>query len=229
MELPEMERRLTSYQQLMENEYDRFTKRLSDFINREISQFGQRLTLLEGTSQNIQDIGTQAREVSQAMSERVDKVENQLESIRLNMKTEAYLAVSYKVNELKTEVTSAVDQKMMALETRLMGHINEIRQTMAIRLQEINNLVTTVWDGQHKIWGAIEEISKDLQELVQRDAGTDEEINKDPAPAIVNLDTTESAPVGRDSRSTLPLWQEGIPKGEESSVKDSVTSGLPIG
>ena len=71
------------------------------------------------------------------MSKRVDKVENQLESIHLNMKTEAYLAISYKVNELKTEVTGAVDQKMMALETRLMGHINEIRQTMAIRLQEI--------------------------------------------------------------------------------------------
>ena len=68
------------------------------------------------------------------MSERVDKVENQLESIRSNMKTEAYRAIAYKGNELKTEVTSVVDQKMMALETRLMGHINEIRQTMAIRL-----------------------------------------------------------------------------------------------
>ena len=109
--LPEMEHRLTSYQQRMENKYDQFTQWLSDFINQEISQFGQRLTLLEGTSQNIQDIGTQAREVSQAMSEQVDKVGNHLESIRSNMKTKAYLAVSYKIKELKAEVTSALGQK----------------------------------------------------------------------------------------------------------------------
>ena len=110
-----------------------------------------------------------------------------------------------------------------------MGHINEIRQTMAIRLQEINDLVTTVRDGQHKMWGAIERISKDLQELVQRDAGIDEEIDEDPTLAIVNLDAAKSAPVGRDSTSTHSLWLEGIPEGEESSVKNSVTSGLPIG
>ena len=59
----------------MANKYDQFVQKLSAFINREFSQFKQRLTLLEGTSQKIQDIGTQAREVSQAMVERVDKVE----------------------------------------------------------------------------------------------------------------------------------------------------------
>ena len=50
-------------------------KNLPDFVNQEFRKFGQRLTLVEGTSQKIQDIGTQAREVSYAMVERVDKVE----------------------------------------------------------------------------------------------------------------------------------------------------------
>ena len=75
VELPEVERQVAKNQQVMANEYDQFVQKLSDFVNQEFSQFGQRLTLLEGTSQNIQDIGTQAREVSQAMIERVDKVE----------------------------------------------------------------------------------------------------------------------------------------------------------
>ena len=50
--------------------------------------------MLEGTSQNIQDIGAQAREVSQAMVERVDKVEGQMMSIRSTLKKEAYVAVA---------------------------------------------------------------------------------------------------------------------------------------
>ena len=76
----------------MADEFDRFTQRLSDFINREIQQFGQRLMLLEGTSQTSQDIGTQACEGSQAMVERVDKVEGQIMTIRSTLKTEACLA-----------------------------------------------------------------------------------------------------------------------------------------
>ena len=51
---------------------------------------------------------------------------------------------------------------MTALETRLMHHINEDRQTTATHLQEINDLVMAVRDGQQKMWGAIKRISKDL-------------------------------------------------------------------
>ena len=94
----------------MVDEFDRFTQRLSDFINWEIHQFGQRLMLLEGTSQTNQDIGTQMREVSQAMVERVDKVEGQIMTIRSTLKREAYLAVDYKIQELKTDISNEVDQ-----------------------------------------------------------------------------------------------------------------------
>ena len=45
-------------------EYDQFVQKLSNFVNQEFSQFGQRLTMLERISQKIQDIGTQARQVS---------------------------------------------------------------------------------------------------------------------------------------------------------------------
>ena len=64
----------------------------------------------EGTSQTSRDIGTQAREVSQA----------------------------------KTEILSKVNQRLMALEIRLIHQMNEYRQTMAIRLKEINDLVVAI-------------------------------------------------------------------------------------
>ena len=109
-------------------------QRLSDFINRDLHQFGQRLTLLEGTSQTSQDIGTQACEVSQAMVEQVDKVEGQIMTIRSTLKKEAYLAPDYRIQELKTDISSEVNQKMTALEMRLVHRMNEDHQTMAIRL-----------------------------------------------------------------------------------------------
>ena len=75
--------------------------------------------MLKGTSQTSQDIGTQAREVSQAMVEWVDKVEGQITTIRSTLKTEAYLVAGYKSQEWKTEILSAVNQRLMALEMRL--------------------------------------------------------------------------------------------------------------
>ena len=90
--------------------------------------------MLEGTLQTSQDIGTQAREVLQAMVERVDKVEGQIMTIRSTLKKEAYLAADYKIQELKTDILSEVNKKMTALEMRLVHRMNEDRQTMAIRL-----------------------------------------------------------------------------------------------
>ena len=94
--------------------------------------------------------------------EREDKVEEQIMTIRSTLKTEAYLVVDYKSQELKTEILSEVDQKMTALETHLVHRMNEDRQTMAVCLQEINDLVVAVREGQQKTWGAIERIRKDL-------------------------------------------------------------------
>ena len=75
--------------------------------------------MLEGNSQKIQDIGTQAREISQAMSERVDLVEKRVMSIQSILKAEAYKAADYRSAELKKEILNEVDQKIIALETRI--------------------------------------------------------------------------------------------------------------
>ena len=116
------------------------------------------------------------------MVERVDKVEGQIMTVRSTLKTEAYLAADYKSKsqELKTEILSEVNQRLTALEMRLTHQMNEDRQHGNSPEKEINDLVAAVRDGQQKTWGAIERISKDLQELIQKDAGTDGEDEEDP-------------------------------------------------
>ena len=162
------------------------------------------------------------------MVERVDKVEGQIMTVRSTLKTEAYLAADYKSQQLKTDIMGEVNQKLIALEMRLMHQMNEDRQTMANRLQEINDLVAAVQESQHKTWEAIERINKDLQELIQKEAGTDGEEETDPAPAATNWYILESPPDGTSSIGTTWSWLGGIPKEEEPNVKDSVTSGLPL-
>ena len=69
------------------------------------------------------------------------------------------------------------------------------------------------------MWEAIERISKDLQELIQRDAGIDGEDEADPAPAAINLDAAELAPTKTVSTGAPWSWLAGIPEEEESNVK----------
>ena len=83
------------------------------------------------------------------------------------------------------------------------------------------------------MWGAIERISNDLQELVQRDVGTEgEEDGTDLVLVTPNLDKEASIPDA--TKSWIPPKTEPdhwpipiIPEEEVASVKDSVTSRLP--
>ena len=86
--------------------------------------------------------------------------------------------------------------------------------------------------------GAIDRMSKELQELVQRDAGTDGEEEAYLVLTSTNLDEEELA-LGIEASIFLPFaastagptpshwFIPPIPEEEEVSVKDSVTSGLP--
>ena len=78
-------------------------------------------------------------------------MDEQMMSIRSTLKKKAHLVVEDKAKELKTEILTEVDQKMTTLETHLMHRMNKDRQT-TIRLQEINDLVAAVREGQQKMW-----------------------------------------------------------------------------
>ena len=76
------------------------------------------------------------------------------------------------------------------------------------------------------MWGAIERISKDLQELIQRDIGIDGEDVTDPALATINLNAVESALARIVSIDPPWSWLADILEEEEASVKHSMISGL---
>ena len=119
MDLPRLERWVAKNQHEMENECNNFMQQLSGFVNQKISQFWHKLTFLKGTSQKIKNIDTQVREMIKAMTERLDKVEHQLESIHASQKEEAESAVEYGIFELKTEILCEVDKEVTTLETKV--------------------------------------------------------------------------------------------------------------
>ena len=80
---------------------------------------------------------------------------------------------------------------------------------------------------------ALERMSNEVKELVQKDASTEDEEEIDPLPAMTNWDENLLAP-GETSSWDEPLpstpspWLAGIPTAEEekASVNDSVTFKL---
>ena len=102
----------------------------------------------------------------------MDKVEYQMESIRFGQKEEAEATMGHGIFELKTQILQEIDKEITVVKTKLMVKMNEDHQTTATRLQEIKDSVAVVQNSQQRMWGTIERISNDLQELVQKDVGT---------------------------------------------------------
>ena len=198
----------------METEYNNFVQRLSDFVNQEIAQFGHRLTLLEGTSRNIQNIDTQVPKITQAMSGRMDKVEQQMEPIHSDLWRETGVKLGNSNYGLKKQISVEVDQKIAVLEARLEARMNETRQITATHLQEIKDLVVVVEESQQKMCGAIERMSQRragvVKALVER-RPREEDGSVFNATIVVETISCEIVRNGRRSRrSTVP------PQGPES-------------
>ena len=68
------------------------------------------------------------------MAERVDKVEQRIESICSDREKEVEQVVGHVTFGLKSEILHEVEKEIEALETRLMVKMNEASQTMATRL-----------------------------------------------------------------------------------------------
>ena len=70
-------------------------------------------------------------------------------------------------------------------------------------LKEIKDLVVVVWESQQKMWGPIEGISKELQELVQGDIGTNGEEETELVPMTISLAEKELVPATKTSISPI--------------------------
>ena len=98
-----------------------------------------------------------------------------------------------------------INQKVVSLETRMESKINEVRQGTASLLEELKTTVVAVRESQEKMGQALERMSNEVQELVQKDPGTEDEEETDPLPVMTNWDENLPAP------SATSLWNEPLP------------------
>ena len=72
-------------------------------------------------------------------------------------------------------MAAMINQKVVLLEAHVEAKVNEVRQGTTSLLEELKATVVVVRESQEKMGRAMERMSNELQELVQRDAGTEGE------------------------------------------------------
>ena len=96
--------------------------------------------------------------------------------------------------ELRSEFQAALDKKVVSVETYLEIRVNEVHEDTTSTLEQLNEIVAAVCESQEKMWRAIDRMSKEIQELFQRDVGTEGGEETKPLPANQNLAKEEPIP-----------------------------------
>ena len=74
--------------------------------------------------------------------------------------------------ELRRDFAAMLNRKVVLLEVRVEAKANEIRQDTTSTLEELKSIVAEVFESQERMWWALDSMSKEVQELVHGDAGT---------------------------------------------------------
>ena len=133
-------------------------------------------------------------EFAQATSQRIDRVQNQVTSIRSDLQQQIDRAVQEVETELRTEFRAAFDKKAVSLETYVETRVNEVCQSIASTLEQLKETVVAVRESQERMWRAIDGMSTEVQELVQRDVGIEDEEDIEPSPIVENPAKEEPVP-----------------------------------
>ena len=64
------------------------------------------------------------------------------------------------------------------------SRVNKVRQETSSTLEQLKKTVATTQESQERMGRAIDGMSKDVQELVQKDTGTEEDEDTEPTPAF---------------------------------------------
>ena len=135
----------------------------------------------------------------------MESIQNQVTSIRPDLKEQIDRVVLEAKTELRTELAAMINRKVVSLETRMEVKINEVCQGTTSLLEELKTTVAAVRESQEKMGQALERMSNKVQELVQKDAGTEDEEETDPWPARTNWDEDLPAP------SATSSWDQPLP------------------
>ena len=158
----------------------------------------------------------------------MERVKNQVTSIRSDLKEQIERAILDVKTELRTEFKAALDRKVVSLETYVESRVNEVRRETSSTLEQLKETMAAVCESQERMWRAIDGMSKDVQELVQNEVGTEEDEDTEPTPAVEEPALAETSAIAQPTpEKTVPARTFfTIPEEDVVSVKDSVTSGL---
>ena len=157
---------MATAQERWESEYNKFIAELSNFVNKEINDFRRSIVAMSDSLSDLRIFNTHHRESVQATSERMERVQNQVTSIRSDLKEQIERAILDVKTELRTEFKAALDRKVVSLETYVESRVNEVRQETSSTLEQLKETVAAVRESQERMWRAIDGMSKDVQELV---------------------------------------------------------------
>ena len=96
-------------------------------------------------------------------------------------------------------MAAMINQKVVLLEARVEAKVNEVWQDTTSLLEELKTTVAAVRESQEKMGQAMERMSNELEELVQRDVGTEDEEKTNPLPTSTNWDEDLPAPTTTSS------------------------------
>ena len=98
-------------------------------------------------SESLRDIrvfNTQNHESVQATFQRMERVQNQVTSIRSDLKEQMERAILEVKTELRTEFKAALDRKAVSLETYVESRVNEVRRETSSTLDQLKETVAAV-------------------------------------------------------------------------------------
>ena len=135
---------MATAQEMWESEYNKFIAELSNFVNKEIDVFRSSIMVMSDSLRDLRIFNTHNRESVQAMPQRMERVQNQVTSIRSDFKEQIERAVLEVKTELRTEFKTALDRKVVSLETYMESRVIEVRQETSSTLEQLTETVAGV-------------------------------------------------------------------------------------
>ena len=124
----------------------------------------------------------------------MDRVQNQVTSMCSDLKGKIDRIVQEMKTEMRTEFKATLGKKAVSLETYVEMRVNEVCQSIASTLEQLKETVAAVRESQERMWRAIDGMSTEVQQLVQRDAGIEDEEDTKPLPIVENPAKEEPIP-----------------------------------
>ena len=179
-------------------------------MNKEVNDFRRSTVVMDDLVRELCIYNTHYCESAQAMSQQMDRVQNQVTSIHSDLKEQINQVVQEVKTELRTEFKAALDKKAALLEIYVETRVNEVCQDTNSILEQLKETRAAVHESQERMWRAIDGMSKDVQELVQRDAGTENEEDIEPLPLVENP-AKEEPILAETSTIAQPILEKTIP------------------